>query len=267
MNSAMERGIILTLAAAAWTLPGCSDAPDTASQSIQPPQPAMTATEPVETAAPVPEPMPRTTPAATPVAEVSPHAFAAWKKLTTPGITPAEWDEAHQELIDAGAAGVPVLNEALQSRDPMQREIAVGILMLMDHAVTEVERPLLTALADDSAWVRANAATALCTRPGHEDQVIPVLAALLTSDDPQLRQLAATNLSNFGPEAGPHVAILATALDSAAPDVLLPIVELLGRIGPDAAPARSRLQQIAFETESEAATAAHAALERIDTAP
>ena len=86
---------------------------------------------------------------------------------------------------------------------------------------------------------------------------------LLASDDPQLRQMAVTNLSNFGAEAAPFVPQLADVLDDGASDVVVPVVELLGRIGPAAEAAVPRLQQIAFEEEGEARTAATAALGQI----
>ena len=178
-------------------------------------------------------------------------------------MSPQEWEQAQLELLQLEAESVPVLTAALRSGTAVERELAASLLMQLGPEVPGVSAPLVAALSDRSQYVRANAATALCFRPGHEEQVVPVLTALLTSDDPQLRDLAATNLSNFGPEAAACVPQLTAALEQAPPEMLRPIVELLGRIGPAAEPARPKLQQIAFEQDGDASAAATAALELI----
>jgi HEAT repeat protein len=221
-------------------------------------------TESVEPAGP---PAASHSPAATPDPTAAPpptgRAAEAWGRLNSPDVTPQEWEHAQTELIELGAESVPVLVQALEAGDPMQREMAVTLLMQLGPDVPGVDAPVLRALEDSSPFVRANAATALSTRPGHEERVIPVLTELLSSDDPQLRQMAAMNLSNFGPEAAACVPQLSAALSEAPPEGLLPIVELLGRIGPAAEAARPQLQQIAFEQEGDAREAASAALQRI----
>lgn len=194
---------------------------------------------------------------------LSERATSAWAQLNAPDVTPQSWEQAQSELIALGPESVPVLVQALKNGNPLQREMAVGILMQLGPDVAGVDEPLLEALADASPFVRANAATALSTRPGFEERVIPVLTELLAGDDPQLRQMAAMNLNNFGSEAAACVPELTQALTDAPPEVILPIVELLGRIGPAAEAARPQLQQIAFEQTGDTREAATAALQRI----
>jgi HEAT repeat protein len=209
------------------------------------------------------EALPAVTPLPAAGSPLTGRAAEAWARLNSPDVRPREWELAQTELINLGAESVPVLVQALRSGDPMQREMAVSVLILLGPDIAGTDEPLLDALEDKSPFVRANAATALSTRPGYEERVIPVLTDLLGSDDPQLRQMAAMNLNNFGPEAAACVPQLSAALSEAPPEGLLPIVELLGRIGPAAEAARPQLQQIAFEQEGDAREAATAALQRI----
>ena len=183
--------------------------------------------------------------------------------LTSTTVTPDEWSQAQQALVELGADAVPVLTSRLDASDAYVRETAVTILAMIGPQSRDAETALLDCLHDESIHVKANAATALCLIPGHEEQVIPVLTQLLQDDDPQLRQMAATNLGNFGPEAAPFVSQLATLLENGPDDVRIPVAEILGRIGPQARSAAPQLQQIAFEDEGEASQAANAALQRI----
>lgn len=259
MRLAMERGRWAWWLIASLAVAGCgtaeTPAPVAQTTPTAEPSPAIAPAMPAEA-----NPPPAT--AAAPAPAVNTRATAAWERFNHPG-SPEEWEQAQQELIDLGADAAPVLVQALQSGFAPEREMAAGLLMQLGPDVPGVTKPLLAALSDESPFVRANAATALCFRPGHEDQVVPVLAALLASDDPHLRELAAMNLSNFGPEAAGSVPHLTQALERAPPDALRPIVELLGRIGPAAEPARPKLQQIAFEQEGDTREAATAALELI----
>ena len=256
MNRATECVLCLCLAAAASVgISGCE------SQSQSPR--AASAGAPVAILPPPAGNPPALEQATGPAPVISERAAAVWAQLNSADITPESWEQAQAEQIGLGAESVPVLVQALESGDVMQRELAVSLLMQLGPDVPGVDEPLIRALDDASPFVRANAATALSTRPGHEERVIPVLTELLSCDDPQLRQMAATNLNNFGTEAAACVPQLSRALIDAPPEVLLPIVELLGRIGPPAEAARPQLQQIAFEQEGDAREAATAALQRI----
>jgi HEAT repeat protein len=248
------------VAGAIVVAPGCSSDKDTAAPKMPAPDGGVVTTPAATPPAGQSTPMPVVVAAPDERRTQAEQALAA---LTSPTVTPEEWDTAHNRLVELGPAAVRVLAEALGSAEPLRREVAATVLAGLGPGASGAEQALLAALNDESPFVQANAATALCAIPGHEQHVIPVLTKLLTSDDPQLRQLAATNLGNFGSEAAPFVPQLADALDGGTTDVVLPVVELLGRIGPAAEAAVPKLQQIAFEQEGAARTAATAALEQI----
>lgn len=256
MNHAKERVAACCLLGSIWTSVGCGSHEATSSDP-----PAAMVTPPDASGSVEASPVAAGEPQS--VSELSGPAALAWKRLNAPDVTPQEWEQAQSELIGLGAESVPVLVQALETGDPMQRELAVTLLIQLGPDVPGIDEPLLNALVDESPFVRANAATALSTRPGHEERVIPVLTELLSSDDLQLRQMAAANLNSFGPEAAACVPQLSQALVNAPPEAILPIVELLGRIGPAAEAARPQLQQIAFEQQGDTRAAATAALERI----
>jgi HEAT repeat protein len=212
---------------------------------------------------PVVESNPGETPMANDVTDDGSPIAADLKRLADPVTTPEEWESCQTRILQQGAQAVPVLASGLTSDDPLERETAAMLLAAIGEGLEQAEQPLRAALRDESTFVRANAATALCQLPETEDAVIPVLAELLASSDPTLRQIAATNLGNFGPEAAPFVDRLAGTLEDERPEVLMPVVELLGRIGPAAEAAAPKLRQIAFEQSGEVQAAATAALEQI----
>jgi hypothetical protein len=274
------RGVrILSGLCAACVCAGCGDStPAPAPPAVQPVTASPAETWPPQTTANdgnrppllvVPaESGPVATPPAVPVGP-SPQsrAKAALRTLTNKGVEAADWEAAHQELVDLGLDAAEVLRAALAGSDPLAREWSASILALNVEAAIAARDELKACLNDDSGYVRANAAAALTMVPDEADHVLPVLVELARSTDPDLRRMAAVNLGNFGAEAAPQLELLTPLLDSADPEVQRPVVELLGRLGTAARPTLPRLQQIAFEPmEGELRSAARQAVQQIETA-
>lgn len=138
---------------------------------------------------------------------VTSQVAADLKRMADPLTTPEEWDAAQTRILAEGVAAVPVLAGGLTSDNPVEREMAATLLAVVGEGLEQAEQPLRNALRDESPYVRANAATALCQLPGTDEAVIPVLQKLLDSSDPNLRQIAATNLGNFDSESEPAPAV------------------------------------------------------------
>ncbi len=185
--------------------------------------------------------------------------------LTTPGSEPAAWEAAQLKLIALGADAAPVLIEALQSSNDVERETAATVCALTDTVEAPLQAALATCLSDSSSFVRANAAAALVRFPEHQPRVMSTLTDLLADTNPQLRRMSATNLSAFGPEASSALPQLTAVLTDNDAEVVTPVIQLLGRIGPQAVDAVPQLQKIAFEQHGELKHAAEQALLLIQT--
>jgi hypothetical protein len=197
------------------------------------------------------------------VAEIKPELAAKFDQLFQPGLDGGKWEATHLSLVEAGADVVPVLKQALESKDVTRREQAASILSLLG-AISEPAVPqLLKCLKDESAFVRATSAAALASFSTHQEQAKGTLLELLDSKDPELRRLAATNLSILGESASDLVPRLTVALDDSDNDVVRPIAQLLGQIGAPARPALTKLQKIAFEKQGDVKEAATLAVELI----
>jgi HEAT repeat protein len=195
--------------------------------------------------------------------EIKPELAAAFNRLFEPNIDPQKWEATHLSLIEAGASAVPVLKQALESKDVSRREQASSILSLLG-AVSEPAVPqLLKSLSDESAFVRATSAAALASFSTHQEKAKATLLELLDSKDPELRRLAATNLSILGESASDLVPRLTVALDDSDNEVVRPIAQLLGQIGGPARSALPKLQKIAFEKQGDVKEAATLAVELI----
>jgi len=187
------------------------------------------------------------------------------KELTSASTTPEKWEEAHDELLTLGDAGITVLISALKAGSDVERELASTTLAIMGGDNPQVGAVLLAALKDESRFVQANAAAALLVFPEHADAAISTLITFLEQDDPQLRQVAALNLSSVGADASPYISSLKRSLTQEnSPEVTTAIVELLGRIGNAAEPALPVLRQIVFEQPGEVGTAAQSAIQLIE---
>jgi HEAT repeat protein len=246
-------GAVLLLAG--WGCGGGESAPVTEVPPAADAAPPVVATEPLPAPLTVPTraaSIAVSTEAPPQAADYTTEVERVFATLTSPSVTPEEWEVSQARLTELGAASARVLAKELRSENALRREMAAAVLAGLGLEAAAAESALLAALRDESPFVRANAATAL--------------SALLSSDDPQLRQMATTNLGNFGPEAAPFVPQLSAVLDAGAEDVVVPVVELLGRIGPAAEEAAPRLRQIAFEQQGVAKSAATAALEQITPA-
>jgi len=198
------------------------------------------------------------------VEEIKPELAAAFGKLFEPGLEGDKWEAVHLSLIEAGGEAVPVLKQALESKDVARREQASSILSLLGAVGEPAVPQLLNGLKDESAFVRATSAAALASFAAHQDKAKATLLELLDSKDPELRRLAATNLSILGESASDLVPRLTLALDDADGEVIRPIAQLLGQIGGPARAAVPRLQQIAFETQGDVKEAATLAVELIE---
>jgi len=155
---------------------------------------------------------------------------AAFETLSSLTASPGEWEQAQQTIIEHGAGALPVLVEALRSKDGFRRETSSSLLAMLGPDAAPAEDALIAALNDESVYVRANAATALCTLPGHDEAAIAVFIELLASDEPHLRQMAAMNLANYGTAAAPFADRIAAAVKDAPPDVSQPVIQLLQQL-------------------------------------
>ena len=180
----------------------------------------------------------------TPAPDAARRARDALARLTKSGISVGEWEAAHQELVDLGPAAADALREALGSADPVSREWSASILALNVEAATAARAELEACLAEESGFLRANAAAALLLVSGAESGAIPVLLELTRSTDADLKRMAALNLANVGDLLVPHLEEITPLLADADPEVVRPIVELLGRLGPAAAVALPELERL-----------------------
>ena len=120
------------------------------------------------------DPLPASTPAQ--VASNNAQSQAAREALqilVTPGSDPEAWDAAQQRLVNMGAEAVPVLIEALQSQNAIEREAAATVCALAGASDSALQAALVECLSDDSAFVRANAAAALASVPAGCDMLGP----------------------------------------------------------------------------------------------
>lgn len=205
----------------------------------------------------------QTAPVATTRTAINPDAQEAFQTLIAPGVEPATWEKAQQKLIELGAEAAPVLLRGIQSKNPVEREMAATVCALSGNPNAELQAALVACLGDNAPFVRASAAAALASVAEHQDQAFAVLTDLLTASDPQLRRMAAANLSSFGEEASDQLPKLTAVLANDDTEVVMPVIHLLGRMGPTAIEAVPELQRIAFEETGEVRQAAEQALLQI----
>lgn len=176
-----------------------------------------------------------------------------------------EWDAARLELEGLGQAVTPVLIEALQSDDQIEREMAAQELVLLGVDVSQHHAELLDALDDPSEQVRGNCALALLMQsPESAERALAVLIDVLDTPDPSLREMAALNLKNFNEVVVAQLPQVLAALEIASAEVAVPLIESLAVAGPSAADATDTLQALAAGDDAEIAAAARAALDAIN---
>lgn len=216
-----------------------------------------------------------------PVSEAPPtspqtkQAEKAFQTLSAQGVTPAEWEAALQTLQEIGAPALPVLVDGLKSSEQVKREMASTVLALFGADAEPVADSLVAALDDKSSFVRANVAAALQQMPDqadYADQVVPVLAGLLESDEPDLKRMVATNLISVETDAArPLMPQLIASLDDEDRDVVYYCAQVLGNMGPDAAVALPKLRALETADDDELQAAVTMAIESIapeaDSAP
>ena len=95
------------------------------------------------------------------IVEKNPEAVAAFENLLRNDLMGEEWERALAKVLELGAKAFPVLQEGLASPNTSTRETAAMILAQMTDFDESIKRALKTALSDESAFVRANAAAAL----------------------------------------------------------------------------------------------------------
>jgi hypothetical protein len=194
-------------------------------------------------------------------------ARTAFRTMTSPGVSPQEWEAANQKLQDIGAPALPVLVEGLGSDVTVNREMASTVLALFGSAAKPAAQDLIAALEDESIFVRANVAAALLQMPEHVDRVVPVLAEFLAGDDVDLRRMAAMNLAAVDVEqARPLMPQLITSLGDSDREVVYYAVQLLGRMGPEAATALPKLRALETDGDPELKSAAATAILQIEPA-
>jgi hypothetical protein len=200
-----------------------------------------------------------------PLSPAAQEAAATFRKMTSEGVSPEEWESAREKLLEIGSDAILVLADGLRDSSAIRRETAATLLAWFGAEAHEAAPALKHALSDPSEFVRANAATALVQMEEHAADVVPVLGAFLESDDPALRTMAATNLAVIAPDrAAPILNQLIRALDDSEPGVVLAVVELLGRMGPSARDALPKLRALNVSREESLRLAVTAALLQIE---
>jgi N-acyl-D-amino-acid deacylase len=137
-------------------------------------------------------------------------------------------------LTRLGRAGQGKLLEALQAGNAPQRAGAAEALGGMAPPPEAALRPLLTAIADADAGVRAKAAFAL---RGFGARAAPALVAALKDADLEVRGTAGFAVGYIGPEARAAVPQLIEFLSDKEQGLREVATVTLGRLGPAAVPA------------------------------
>lgn len=142
----------------------------------------------------------------------------------------------------------PALRRLLEDEeDPQLRWEAVVALGDQTRATREIVDALAHALIEDeSAGVRAQAATALSTVAyaySVREQGVVALTRALDDPEPRVRAAAAGSLGVIGPHAESAVPALTRALHDREDDVQVHAIQALSRIGPEAAAAIPELQR------------------------
>ena len=149
---------------------------------------------------------------------------------------------AARSLGRLGRAALPDLLSALSSANPARRRLGAVGLGFTTQSAPEALAPLLAALSDPAAEVRAAAALAL----GNEQlyptaaphaPLVDALGSALADEDAPASLAAAQTLADFGAAALPALPDLLRGLEHPDPARRLACVEALGSIGPGAQPA------------------------------
>ena len=139
--------------------------------------------------------------------------------VSEPGVT----SEATIALSYMGPEAFPPLRDALRSDDPVvRREAQRSIGKLKDRApldLATVMPPLLAAMSDADASVRAVAATYLGIIHEAPEQAVPALAKGLADPDAEMRRASAAALASFGAAAAPALPALRKASTDRNEDV------------------------------------------------
>jgi HEAT repeat protein len=179
------------------------------------------------------------------------------------GQRPDVWEKAHSELIELGEAALPVYVEELKSDKRDARELAAMLLAQLGPHAAPAKDALLSVLVDESANVRANAASALSLFPDTGPRILPVLSVLAEHDDLNTRKTAVFALGNLGEHDSAAIPLLTKALADGSPEVQASAADMLGRIGPPAESAAAQLETLTKSGDESVRQAAAAAIARI----
>jgi HEAT repeat protein len=190
----------------------------------------------------------------------------AFLTMTREDVSQDDLDDAMEKLLAIGAPAAPVLAQGLRADEPLEREMAAMMLASLGRDAAAARDELTAALKDDSAFVRANAATALAQMEGQTAVVLPVFAEFLGGEDENLRKMMATNLGVLdASDAKPLLGRLTELLQHMDRDVQLAVVAFLGRMGADAQTAVEQLKALDTTDDAELETAVTAALLQIES--
>ncbi|MBI4600578.1 MAG: HEAT repeat domain-containing protein [Planctomycetes bacterium] len=146
---------------------------------------------------------------------------------------------------------VPALFEAAKDPEAGVRSEAISALQGFVPGSPEVRKTVEAALADATSWVRLTAVRVLWKVDQRPEKVLPVLEAELRESEETDPERAAWLANDLGPQAAPLVPRLARLLGSRDPEVRDAAVYALGAIGTAARAAASRLEAL-LELETEA---------------
>jgi HEAT repeat protein len=172
---------------------------------------------------------------------------------------------------------VPGFIEALSDEDIEVRRFAISMVGLVEADLQDVMQPLIGALADSNPFVRGTAAMVLadygslanealphlerllgedelirvtavhallCIAPGRTEELTPILAESLSSEDKSVRQRAAQVLGDTPASGALAIQSLVQALGDNDENVRLTVLNTLNNLGTAAAPATSALVKI-----------------------
>lgn len=156
---------------------------------------------------------------------------------------------------------VPPLIDALADQEAKVRAAAASALGRMRHEAAEATRALIDAIEDADSEVRRAVVNALGHVAADDPAALPPVAARLNDEDDQVRWSAARVLANYG---APAVPWLVEAMETETVAVRRLVVETLGDLGPAAVTARPALEAALGDPDAEVRDAAEWALGRLN---
>src|SRR5207253_1080834 len=132
----------------------------------------------------------------------------------------------------------PLLTAELKNPNVRVKLAALYVSENLEAEAAGAAEALVTALADESPFVRWGAVRALGRMaPQQADKAVPALAKLLADANGDVRITTAAALVRYGPAAKPAVAALRKAFHGASTPLSIWIMRALMAVGAEARPA------------------------------